>query len=150
MNQEQYEYEVMRELWDERTISVNPVTGYAFVAQIGGRKGKTKYLHHLIAEKAIGKELRKGAVVHHIDGNRLNNATFNLVVCDSHSYHMMIHRRQRAFDATGDANSVLCEYCGNYGAEKERLNRPQIGWHYDCKRIYERASYIRRKEAKNV
>ena len=35
--------------------------------------------HILIAEKKIGRKLKQGEVVHHIDGNRLNNDPNNLL-----------------------------------------------------------------------
>ena len=56
--------------------------------------------HILVAEKAMGKYLPKGAVVHHIDENGLNNAPGNLVVCQDDSYHKLIHKRARALNVS--------------------------------------------------
>ena len=68
--------------------------------------------HVLIAEAAIGHPLPPKAVVHHFDLNRANNATSNLVVCEDHAYHMLLHRRQRILDAGGDPNTErLCWRC---------------------------------------
>jgi HNH endonuclease len=53
-------------------------------------------LHVLVAEKALGKPLPKGAIVHHVDGNTLNNAPSNLVICQDQAYHCLLHKRQRA------------------------------------------------------
>jgi CRISPR/Cas system-associated exonuclease Cas4 (RecB family) len=49
------------------------------------------YLHVAVAEAALGKKLPKGAVVHHVDLNPLNNDASNLVVCPSQSYHLLLH-----------------------------------------------------------
>lgn len=48
--------------------------------------------HILIAEKKIGRYLRKGEVVHHIDGDKKNNNPDNLLVC-TRSEHVQIHMR---------------------------------------------------------
>lgn len=40
-----------------------------------------KYEHVHIAEKALGKAIPKGSVVHHVDENPANNAAENLVIC---------------------------------------------------------------------
>lgn len=56
-------------------------------------RGKAEHIR--IAEKALGKELPKGAVVHHVDEDKSNNANDNLVICPSHSYHMLIHARMK-------------------------------------------------------
>ena len=37
--------------------------------------------HVAVVERIIGKKLPKGAIVHHWDGDRLNNTPSNLVVC---------------------------------------------------------------------
>lgn len=49
--------------------------------------------HHLIMEKKIGRSIKKGEVVHHIDGNKLNNSEDNLVLIR----HASAHRRLHAF-----------------------------------------------------
>lgn len=46
--------------------------------------------HTLKAEKVLGRRLRKGEHVHHIDGNKLNNNNSNLLIC-SNSYHQSLH-----------------------------------------------------------
>lgn len=57
------------------------------------RVGKEKYRakHRLIMEKAIGRELRSDEIVHHKDGNKLNNALENLEIV-TRAEHINIHR----------------------------------------------------------
>lgn len=52
--------------------------------------------HVYLAEKALGKRLPHGAIVHHMNEKRDDNYTyFNLVVCPDHRYHMLLHKRMR-------------------------------------------------------
>ncbi|MEG4500626.1 HNH endonuclease signature motif containing protein [Microcoleus sp. F10-C6] len=52
---------------------------------------QTVYLHRVIAEQTIGRKLRPGEVVHHLDGDKTNNSPENLVVCSSASVHGQYH-----------------------------------------------------------
>lgn len=52
-------------------------------------------VHRLAAEKKIGRALLPGEVVHHIDGDRLNNDPSNLHVFPSQSAHMAHHEELR-------------------------------------------------------
>ena len=54
-----------------------------------------KRIHRLIVEEVLGKSLPKGAVVHHIDGNYLNNAKNNLIVLQNSQEHKRLHTLQR-------------------------------------------------------
>ena len=72
--------------------------------------------HILIAEAAVGAPLSAPAEVHHVNSNRADNAPNNLVVCQDHAYHMLLHRRQRAMDACGDPSAMLCRFCHRYDA----------------------------------
>jgi hypothetical protein len=67
------------------------------------RRGSYGYVleHILVAEKALGHLLPPGAVVHHIDENRGNNANDNLVVCQDREYHNQLHKRMRRLAANG-------------------------------------------------
>jgi hypothetical protein len=71
---------------------------------VNGRSGG-EHVH--IAERALGKELPKGAEVHHVDGNGRNNANRNLVICQDASYHRLLHRRAKALRELGDANATI-------------------------------------------
>ena len=69
--------------------------------QRGRGEGKTyrKYLgrheHRRVAEQKLGRPLRAGEVVHHIDGNKQNNAPSNLAILPSQSVHAQLHSRRK-------------------------------------------------------
>jgi hypothetical protein len=65
----------------------------------GGRYPNGKYngrrmaKHRIAAEKALGRPLPTGVVIHHIDGNPKNYANTNLVICPDEEYHKLLHTR---------------------------------------------------------
>lgn len=78
-------------------INASPGTGRS-------HRYKTKFLrvngrfcreHTFIAEQALGKRLPPGALVHHVDGDELNNDPANLVICPDRGYHNLLHKRTR-------------------------------------------------------
>ena len=76
----------------------------------GPHAGKAE--HVVIAENAIGHPLPHGAEIHHIDEVPSNNTPANLVVCQSHSYHMLLHYRLRVLRAGGSPNcDRICHSC---------------------------------------
>ena len=76
--------------------------------------GKIRLRHVLTAERALGHILPQGAQVHHVDGNGLNNAPSNLVVCQDQKYHALLHRRMAAIRAGYPAHHVICRHCRQY------------------------------------
>lgn len=112
--------------------------GYLLV----GRNGKQTPEHVIIAEEVLGRPLPAGAVVHHFDNNGLNNSKSNLVICPSQEYHMLLHARQRAYDACGHADWRKCYLCKKYDPLDKLTVRKQPNtasyYHKDCKNEYRR------------
>ena len=81
-------------------------------ASIGG-----KYVleHVLVCEKALGRHYSAAHPVHHVNEKRDDNRGRNLVLCEDHAYHMLLHQRQRAKDACGNADWIACTICGTHG-----------------------------------
>lgn len=49
------------------------------------------YEHRVVAEQTLGRPLRDGEVVHHLDCNRDNNSPENLVVLADQGMHIRLH-----------------------------------------------------------
>lgn len=54
-----------------------------------------KLVHRWIVEKSIGRRLYFHEVVHHKDGNKLNNNRYNLQVFSSQEEHHALHQRRK-------------------------------------------------------
>ena len=66
---------------------------------------KTTYLkfgavhrHIFIAEKSLGRKLKKGEIVHHIDEDKHNNLIENLAVLPSQKFHAQVHLGKVSFE----------------------------------------------------
>lgn len=64
-----------RRLWDDRT-------------------GETYYLHRAVAELKLGRRLEPGEVVHHVNGDKLDNHPDNVWVFSSQRAHMLYEHYQ--------------------------------------------------------
>ena len=49
-----------------------------------------------LAERALGKTLPDGALVHHLNGNPFDHRPCNLVICQDGRYHVFLHQRMNA------------------------------------------------------
>ena len=65
--------------------------GYYRISK-GNKSNYKKYLHRLIFEDFYGCEIPEGFVVHHKDGNKLNNCILNLQLM-SEFEHLSIHHK---------------------------------------------------------
>ncbi|WP_045235088.1 HNH endonuclease signature motif containing protein [Deinococcus pimensis] len=52
-------------------------------------------VHRLVAERMLGRPLRPGEVVHHVDGDKRNNNPENLRVLQSQQRHMVLEHLER-------------------------------------------------------
>ena len=70
-------------------------SGYIRVKVVAG-KGNWKLEHVMVIERVIGRPLRRGEIVHHINGDRQDNRAENLYLCRDHSHHNEVHRSEAA------------------------------------------------------
>lgn len=89
--------------------------------------------HILVAEKALGKLLPLGAVVHHHNKNRADNKTRgNLVVCQDRAYHLLVHQRMDALEACGHAGWRKCWICQRYDEPSKLYIKDHAIYHRQC------------------
>jgi len=69
-------------------------------------KYQTVYLHRVVAAQKLGRELRRGEVVHHLDGDPANNHPDNLEICSSASVHRLHHRRSNRDNVAADRTLI--------------------------------------------
>lgn len=88
------------------------------------------YEHRLVAEQVVGRRLRKGEQVHHINGDRGDNRPGNIEVAASRAHHAVHHRTRRDGEPLrlpGEDNpsrACLCG-CGSTFPKFDATNRPR-------------------------
>ena len=84
---------ILKKAWDTRgrtgTVLKN---GYRQLES----NGKREYEHRSVVEKHIGRPLRAGEQVHHLNGNKLDNRINNLVLMTTFE-HQSLHSKRRGF-----------------------------------------------------
>ena len=71
------------------------IEGYGKINNYGykvihNENGKLQTEQRVVAAKVLGRELTKNEIVHHINGNKLDNRNENLLIC-SRGYHQFLH-----------------------------------------------------------
>lgn len=69
------------------------------------------YEHRIVAEAKLGRRLRKGEQVHHLNGIKTDNRPENIDVMQSRFHHAVKHRKPKSvLRLPGQANPLI--YCG--------------------------------------
>lgn len=110
------------------------------------RTGAPIRTHIHVVEHALGKPIPAGAEVHHIDRDKRNFAPANLVLCEDHAYHGLLHRRERALEGCGNPNWRICKFCRQYDApENLQIDEKKSSCnHAACKTAYRKEYYSRK------
>lgn len=102
--------------------------------------------HVFVATEALGRPLPDKACIHHINENRADNRSENLIICEDHAYHLLLHKRQRAFRACNNPDWKRCKFCKQWDSPAN-LYIPPSGWsafHRRCSAEYQRRRTKRR------
>ncbi len=96
--------------------------------------------HIIVAEKALGKHLPQGAVIHHVNEDKTDNRPENLVICQDNGYHLLLHRRMNAIRACNHANWRKCQFCQQWDDPVNMYVRPDdnSAYHRSCYNTYRR------------
>ena len=121
--------------------------------KVGTAAGPVR-LHILRAERAPGKSLPPGAVVHHADGSKGDHA--QLVICQDQAYHMLLHARMRLRTAGGNPNTdARCSRC-RFVKPRSDFNRNSNGPFgvmaicRACQSIIGKQVFLQRKERRGA
>lgn len=107
--------------------------------------GKRVDEHRLIAERALGRPLPPGAIVHHVDEDPSNNRNDNLVICQDRDYHTLLHVRLRILQAGGDPNTDrICPDCGP--VPKENFGNGAVVYCRRCHNVRQNAKNRRKSQ----
>ncbi len=98
--------------------------------------GVRKRTHIWMAERALGRVIKRPLCVHHMNEDHKSSAPVGLVICPDQGYHMLLHVRQRALDACGNANWLPCLFCKTYDAPENMVVSKSGAYHKPCRLDY--------------
>jgi len=95
-------------------------------------KGGYVYAHRIIMQSIIGRPLKKGEHVHHINGVKTDNRARNLALMDGKE-HLALHLKARQLRGerhprySGGLQKVKCTWCGTeYSVYIHRLQKTRF------------------------
>lgn len=104
----------------ESTLGNKSISSHGYVVIHTGVRSR-QYEHILIAEQILNRPLNyisKGhpdnEVVHHIDGDKTNNANSNLLIC-THQFHVELHHKLEQSENWPQFKKVVRNPYGNKG-----------------------------------
>lgn len=104
--------------------------------------------HIIMAEAVLGRYLPIGAEVHHVNSVRNDNRNSNLVICESKSYHRLLHTRAAGYLAIGDPHARKCSLCHCFDSKSNLVKGAnRASYHRACAATYARG--FRRKRRQN-
>ena len=115
---------------------INTVFGSARISPFGYyvvRKGNSdRLLHRLIYERFWGVELPKEVIIHHKDGNKLNNCILNLEALTREEHNTIHHDGFKHSDETMEKMSRKRNTTGYFRVTKQKSKDAKQGflWKY--------------------
>lgn len=101
--------------------------------------GKQKRLHRYIMELHLKRELLPHEIVHHIDGDKWNNAISNLELTNRKDHVKMHYKEIQCRKHSG--KEISCTKCGEKRYMRPVfLNKPGKVENYLCRKCYENGS----------
>ena len=78
--------------------------------------------HHIKMSEYLGRPVKNGQIVHHIDGVKNNNDIDNLVLCENRKEHKNIHVQLEnlALNLVQQGVILFCKSCKMYFTEQNR------------------------------
>lgn len=95
--------------------------------------------HRVVMENALGFKLPKDFVVHHINGNKMDNRIENLAVM-THKAHSVLHNQKYPLTKS-------CIVCGKEFTPKPSKRERARVCSVECKRINDLSNAVKRKRA---
>ena len=99
-------------------------------------------------EKVLGRPVLANEAIHHIDGDRLNNSPFNLMLFATNQMHLHYHFRLNAFNACGHYDYSPCCFCHQYDNPNNLYKNGSHHYHRECHNEYKRDRYRSKMETK--